>query len=258
MDPKDYIAIGAAVISACSLTVSYITWRQKSSEAERTIRNQITDVIGKLDAVFAEGDKLNFENSDKRNDPYFVGRRSFLNGQKRFLARQALDLMNYVRHLVTDFEYNRVADAFCSIGDFGQANDLYIEAIKSAKQDNYKANCTRAYARCLFVQSRVEEGREQFQDAVALVSPDNDVNRFHIAETYQRWAMVEADSHNWAEAAELIKKAREVYLRIIGSRPRGDGLANLEHIENSISARQQNVLVENSNPPVREISSPRT
>lgn len=248
MDSADYIAIGAAVISACSLTVSYITWRQKSSEDERTIRNQITDVIGKLDAVFAEGDKLNYENSDQRNDPYFVGRRSFLNGQKRFLARQALYLMQYVEHLVSDFEYNRVADAFCSIGDFGQANDLYIQAIKSAKPPNYKANCTRAYARCLFDQSRIKEGREQFQKAIDLVSTDNDVNRFHVAETYQRWAIVEADSHNSAEAAELIEKAREMYTRIIGGRPRGEGLANLERIKSNISARQERAPVENSKP----------
>src|SRR6266481_3523677 len=162
MEPRDYIAIGAALISTCSLTVSYITWRQKSSEAERTIRGQITDVIGKLDAVFAEWDKLIFENAEKKSDPYFVGRRSFLNGQKRFLARQALYLMDYVPDLVTDFEYNRVADAFCSIGDYDQANDLYKQSIEAAKQPNYKANCTRAYARCLFGQGRINEGRANF------------------------------------------------------------------------------------------------
>jgi len=255
MDPKDYIAIGAALISACSLTVSYITWRQKSSEAERTVRNQITDVIGKLDAVFAEWDKLNFENADKRSDPYFVGRRSFLNGQKRFLARQALYLMDYVPHLVTDFEYNRVADAFCSIGDFDQANALYIQAIESAKQLTYKSNCTRAYARCLLSQGRVAEGRERFLAAVALILPSTDVSRFHIAETYQRWALVEADSNNWTVATELIQKAREMYLQIISSRPRGEGLANLEQIENSISSRQQNALAASIKPD-KKISVP--
>jgi len=239
MDPKDYIAIGAAVISSCSLAVSYITWRQKSSEAERAIRNQITDVIGKLDAVFAEWDKLNFENPDKRSEPYFVGRRSFLNGQKRFLAKQALYLMDHVPHLVTDFEYNRVADAFCSIGDFDEANTLYTKSIKAAKTPYYKSICTRAFARCLFGQGRVDDGRIQFQRAIALVPAISDVNRFHTAETYQRWALTEADTNNWDEANKQITEARTMYHTIVGERQQEEGLANLEEVEHRVLARQK-------------------
>jgi len=204
-----------------------------------------------LDAVFAEWDKLIFENAEKKSDPYFVGRRSFLNGQKRFLARQALYLMDYVPDLVTDFEYNRVADAFCSIGDYDQANDLYKQSIEAAKQPNYKANCTRAYARCLFGQGRINEGRANFKDAVLLISPTSDVNRFHIAETFQRWAIVEADSHNWKEASVLVNNSRETYLKLIGKRQRDEGLANLKHIESSISVRQQDALVTDSKPVVK-------
>jgi tetratricopeptide (TPR) repeat protein len=248
MESRDYIAIGAAVISTCSLTVSYITWRQKSSEAERTVRNQITDTIAKLDAVFAEWDKLIFENADKASDPYFVGRRSFLNGQKRFLARQALYLMGYSSDLVTDFEYNRVADAFCSIGDFDQANELYQKSIEAAKTSYYKSICTRAYARCLFGQGKVDEGRKRFQEAVDLVQAHSDVKRFHTAETYQRWAIVEADAHNWEESSKRIEQAREMYLMITSKRQQDEGLASLYEIENRFSTRKQKLLESNEQP----------
>ena len=239
MEPRDYIAIGAAIISACSLTVSYITWRQKSSEAERTVRNQITDTISKLDAVFAEWDKLIFENADKASDPYFVGRRSFLNGQKRFLAKQALYLMGHSSDLVTDFEYNRVADAFSSIGDFDQANELYRKSIDAANTVYYKSICTRAYARCLFGQGKITEGRKCFQEAVDLVEADSDVNRFHTAETYQRWAVAEADADNWEEWTKRIEQARQMYLKITSRRNRDQGLDNLYEIESRFSAKKQ-------------------
>lgn len=246
MESRDYIAIGAALVSACSLTVSYITWRQKSSEAERTVRNQITDVIGKLDAVFAEWDKLIFENAGKASDPYFVGRRSFLNGQKRFLARQALYLMNYAADLATDFEYNRVADAFCSIGDFDQANELYKKSIEAAKSTFYKSVCTRAYGRCLFGQGQIDEGRKRFQEAVDLVQVNSDVNRFHTAETYQRWALLEADTHNREAAGKRINQAREMYLQITSNRQRDEGLANLHEIENRLATQQQKAVNESN------------
>jgi tetratricopeptide (TPR) repeat protein len=234
MEPKDYIAIGAAVISSCSFVVSYITWRQKSAETQRTMRNQVTETIAKLDTVFAEWDKLNYENTEKRNDPYFVGRRSFLNGQKRFIAKHALYLMEQIPELITDFEYSRVADAFNSIGDFEQANKLYKKAIDTAESDYYKSICTRGYGRSLFAQGLIEKGRSQFKDAVSLVSANNDVNRFHTAETYQRWAVAEADAQNLDEAKEKLNKARDIYLTINSTRQKDDGLANLKEIENRI------------------------
>lgn len=235
MDSGNYISIGAAVISTFSLSVSYLTWRQKNVESKRTIRNQLTDAISKLDAVFAEWDKLIFENAGKEPEPYYLGRRSFLNGQKRFMAKQTLYLLEHIPELATDFEYNRIADAFSSIGDYTEANKLYEEAIKVANVNHYKANCIKAYARSLFNQGNIIEGRKQFHIAVETVPTDNNFHIYHKAETYQRWANVENDNLNYSESISLIKKARETYLTITNKIQRNQGLKNLEMIEKSIN-----------------------
>jgi tetratricopeptide (TPR) repeat protein len=191
-----------------------------------------------LDSVFAEWDKLIYDYADKKSDPYFVGRRSFLNGQKRFLARQAVFLIDQAPDITTDFEYNRVADAFSSIGDFDDANKHYLKAIEVA-DGRYTSVCIRAYARSLFWQGRFEEGRGKYQESIALISLDNDVDRFHTAETYQRWAMAEADFGNWNEARRHIDDARGTYTTIKNRQQQFQGLENLSQQEEVINAKEK-------------------
>jgi tetratricopeptide (TPR) repeat protein len=257
MDASNYISLVAAAISICSFVYS---WHQKSSESNRTARTQLTDLISKLDSVFAEFDKLMFENADKSADPYFVGRRSFLNGQKRFLARQAVYLMDQIPDLVTDFEYNRVADAFSSVGDYRLSDKYYVKAIEAT--DNvedpdtkayYASMSMRAFARSLFEQRLIEEGRKRYQESLDLIRPDTDLNRYNNAETHQRWALAEADVLEWNEAEDHINKARSFYQSIVNRGRRAQGLANLAKIEELISHRKNPALPEAGK--VAEISS---
>lgn len=229
----------AIAISACSLFVSYLTWRQKNSETRRTIRSQITDAISKLDSVFAEWDKLIHENLDKSSDPYLVARRSFLNGQRRFLARQVVFLIDQVPELTTDFEYNRVADAFSAVGDFDKANHYYLKAMEVSENNYYKSICARAYARSLFWQGSPTDARERYQESVALVKQDSDFYRFHTAETYQRWAAAEADAGNWDEAKMRLEDARRIYEIIKNKRLKLQGLENLGRVEKDLDMRLQ-------------------
>lgn len=242
MEPKDYISIIAVVISAFSFALSYVTLRQKSAENKRTLRNQLSDTIMKLDSVFAEFDKLVFENSTEYHNPYFVGRRSFLNGQKRFLARQAVSFMNQIPNQVSDFEYNRVADAFSSIGDFEEGNEFYKRAVNAASTSYYKSINARAFARSLFNQGNTESGRKMFKIAIDLVKPDSDVKRFHTAETYQRWAIAEADSNNLDVAVDRINAAEKIYKEISNEQTRDRGLNNLKELQRIVSDRKQKAV----------------
>ena len=229
MEPRDYVSIVAVVISSFSFAVSFITLRQKQYETQRTLRSQITDVIADLNSVFEESDKLKYESADKPSDPYVVGRRSFLNGQKRFFARQAIYLMGQVPKLVTDFEYLAVADAFSQMGEFKQANAYYEKAIRASKKEPYyRSIALRAYARNLFNQNNVQDGRTAYQDSLNLISLDSDFNFFHAGETYQRWATVEADNSFLNEAKQLFESSRETYEKIQNPGRRKQGLANLE------------------------------
>lgn len=233
-DTSNSISLGAAVISTISFTIAYLTYRQKNKESERSLKGQLTDSVKKLDDVFAEWDKLVYEQKGKSPDQYYIGRRSFLNGQKRFLAKQALYLMSSAPELVSDFEYNRVADAFSSIGDFEKANSLYLQAIETADEEYYKAICLRAYARSLFGQGDFEKGRQYFQKSIDTATKDTNVNLYSKAETYQRWASVEFENEFPDNAKQKILEARRFYSKIPTPRNRQQGLQHLFELEKNM------------------------
>ncbi len=209
-------------------------------EAKRTLRNQITDTITKLDSVFAEVDKLVYENAENLSGPYFVSRRGFLSSQRRFLANQAVYLISQAPALVADFEYARVGDAFSSIGDYDLANEYYLKAIEVSQNDYYKSMSIRAYARCLFEQGRIDEGRQKFKEAIAIIELNSDVNRWHVADTYQRWARIEADFQSRDKSQALLEKAKEAFLLISNRKRQEQGIANLMQIEGMISSMSHN------------------
>lgn len=232
-EEKEYIAFGAAVISSVSLVVSFITYRQKDKETKRSIRVQITDSIKKLDDVFAESEKHFYENRDKQPDSYFFTKRIYLNGQKRHLAKQALFLINSAPHLANDFEFCRVADAFSSMGDYDDSNQLYLQAIAKAT-GYYKAICLRGYARSLFEQGDYESGRVFYQQAVDLTDGEHNSDIYNRAETYQRWAQFEAENQFMELAAEKVEMSRKIYSMIRNEKMRKRGLENLSNLEQYI------------------------
>jgi tetratricopeptide (TPR) repeat protein len=231
LQAKDYIAVGAAIISLFSLLISYITWKQKDKEAKRTIRNQLTDAVSKLDGAMAEWDKLIFESAGQQLDSYYFGKRSYLNGQKRFLARQTLFLLEHIPELVSDFEYNRIADAFSSIGDYEESNPLYQKAIAIATSPAYKSASIRGYAKSLFNQNKLAEGRDKFREALNLINEHSDFQLYIKGETYRRWAALEMDYQEFESANSLLDKAKDLCSRINHPYHRNQGLAAIAALE---------------------------
>jgi tetratricopeptide (TPR) repeat protein len=228
MDTKDIFALtfsGFAFI--LSLVTSILTFRQKRYETERGLRQQITDVIGKLNEVFERDEQLKREAAGNRNTPAIVNLRSFYNGQKLFYARQAIFLMKQAPKLVTEVEYNSLARAFASNDDLPEADSYYRQAIAVSPTPFYKAINLRGHARILFALGRVKEGRTAFQEALKLVAADNDPNMWFHGETYQRWAALERDYQNHKQADERFKDAETAYKAIRLPARQNDGLANL-------------------------------
>jgi tetratricopeptide (TPR) repeat protein len=228
MQPKDYVSIVAVVISLISLVITLL---QKRSETKRTIRSQLTDVITDLDSVFDEDNKITGDNTNASSESSLQKRRSFLNGRKRFLARQAIFLMDQMPKLVTDFEYNAVADAFHQIGEFDEANSYYEKAIERANRTYYKSIIMRAYAQCLFNQQKFQEARKYYQESINLAVLDSDPHIYHTAETYERWARMEATWSFAKEAKVLFEKANSVYAKLSNSELQNEALSRLRTLE---------------------------
>ena len=129
------VSIAAAVISLISLLTGFF---QKRSDAQQTIRSSLTDVIKYLDYLLNEENELETKSS-KFSEANRLNRRPYLNGRKRFLARSAIALMEQLpKKMITDFEYNSVADVFRDIDEYEQANIYYKKGINRATVPYYK------------------------------------------------------------------------------------------------------------------------
>jgi len=239
--PRDYMAIGALAVSAISLGVSLVSLRQKKYEIQRTLREQLTKVIGDVNAVFEKWDKLQSENANRLSEPDVVRSRAFLNGQKRSLARQAAylidQLMKQSTTLVSDIEYVTVADAFKQVGDHPQADAYYKKAIEASQGTYYKAMNVRAYGGALFSQGRFQEGRVKYEESIKLLPPNSDVNRWTVGETHQRWAVAEFEASFLKKAIEHFESARGVFEKIENLRQKKQAVAMLKKAEDSTLGR---------------------
>jgi tetratricopeptide (TPR) repeat protein len=240
--PSDYIAIGAFVVSAMSLGVSFVSLRQKKYETQRTLREQLTKVIGDINTVFEKWDTLRDENATRRSELDAARRRSFLKGQQMPLARQAAYLMDQLvkqsPQLVSDIEYITVADAFKQTNDYPQADAYYEKAIEASQgRPYYMAMNVRAYGSSLFDQGRIDEARIKYKDSTKLLPLDSDVNRWAVAETYQRWAVAEFEASFPKEAKKHFERARTEFEKLENPGRKKQALAMLKKVEDSTYGR---------------------
>jgi tetratricopeptide (TPR) repeat protein len=248
MDTKDIFTLTLSGFAfVLSLATNVITFTQKKDETQRGLRQQITDVIGKLNGVFEQDEKLRREATDRRNEPDIVNLRSFYNGQKLFYARQAIFLIENAR-VVTEAEYNTIARAFASNDDFIEADRYFQKAIAAAPTPFYKAINHRGHARVLFALGRVKEGQDAFKKALELVNAEGDINKWFHGETYQRWAMLEREYQDYDEAEARFHDAELAYQAIRLPGRQKEGLSNLSAV--------RRVHAEKEHKPTPELGKP--
>src|SRR5262245_54596607 len=113
MDMKDIISLTVSGLAfGLSLTATTLTLRQTKSETERTIRQQLTDTIGKLSRVYEQVEKLRQERRDDWHEPAVVNLRAFYNSQKMLYARQATYLIEQLPQIASEVDFNTLARAF--------------------------------------------------------------------------------------------------------------------------------------------------
>lgn len=247
IETKDLISLALSGLAfALSLIATFITLRQKKFESERTLRQQLTDAIGKLNGAFEEACKLEIEYEDSLSNPEVVSLRSFYNGQKIFYAHQAVYLIEQIPTLVSDAEFNSVARAFLDVGDDENAVLYYKKAIRAAKNSMYRATNLRGLGRTLVQMNKQDEGRGAFEEALSLASGKADSQLWFQAETLQRWAHVESAAEENQMAAQLLVEAEARYSSIQFSARRTAGLKNLAALRRKIGLRPSEYTSEGS------------
>jgi tetratricopeptide (TPR) repeat protein len=245
MELRDIATIATITISVAALGLSVyatITAQKKSlDERTRTIRTQLTDVLGRLTSLYIEAAKLAHEAKDDHQ--YLDSLSTALNQQNGFLLEQAVYLSKQIPALVTTYEFNTIAVADTNAGNLIRAEDYQRRAIDVAPTDLYKSQAVRGYAVFLYPQGRLNEGREQFRRALDLLKGEDNLVHSTKGYTYQMWALNERHFARSPERAnELFENARKEY-----------GAIDVEFVRNYAIARLDTVRTSGQPPTASEL-----
>ena len=251
---KDILTLGVSLITLCFSLYAIL---KKKREEERTIRNQLTDIIGKLNDVATEHDTLIYETKDKKRDDYTQRIFMRLGDRTRFLLRQTIFLIKKIPNLVTDMEYVVVAFTSAEIGDLVNADDYWQKAIAVASNSIQKGEHLSAYARFLFNQGDIEEGRMKFQQSIETFKDKVEVKTqarkdlilSYLGEIHARWARAEAEyAPQDGKVKRHLDESRKFYEAIRNQSHKKDGLNNLNAVMSSIPRQQQKIERQSDSP----------
>jgi tetratricopeptide (TPR) repeat protein len=249
MELKDVISLAVSGLAlTLSITATLISLKQKKFESERLLRSQLTDAIGKVNSSFEQSAKLLQEKAALLNDPAVTNLLAFYNSQKISYARQAVYVADQIPTLVSDVEYNSIARAFLDAGDDQSALTFYDKAVR-ASSGIHKATNLRGLGRTLLQLGKTEEGNRTFNEALSLMADGSDSSLWFQAETFQRWAQVEANWGNIATASKYMDEAEVLYEKIGFEAKRNSGLKNLAALRKTVFRAPTEEIGINTPPP---------
>jgi tetratricopeptide (TPR) repeat protein len=213
MDPKDYLTLGVGSVALIvSVTSLILTFRQRAQENQRGVRKTLTETLGQLAEVGMSLAKLDAEHPEQTDQ--IVSLRRMHNSQRRYLANHAEYLVRQIPDLATDIDYNMLAQAFRSIGDYDKAQQYWELAVAKSESPVIRAMNLRGHGSFLFFQGNPQLGRKKYQESLEIPLPDTDNVRRDRADTYAMWARVELDFGYKGEALRLSEQAQQAADRI--------------------------------------------
>lgn len=139
---KDKVALILSVLAfAISIFATITTEHRATDEKRRTIRSQLTEVLGRLTTLQLEGAKIIHEAKD--DVIYRQASGIALSQQNGFLLDQAFYLADQIPSLVTTYEFNTIAAASFASGNVLASEKYHLKAIEVAHSDIYKTQATR-------------------------------------------------------------------------------------------------------------------
>jgi hypothetical protein len=181
--------------------------------------HEIAHFLSKLELtdLNTEGSKYD---SLKDKTGYPGNYRGLINDQRRFHVRQAAYLTKRVPELVSPYEYLVIGGSFSDVEDIETAEQFYQRASRSPSRQHERESpdetfdqviALRGYARFLFLQARLEEGRQKFHEALLLLPKTSETTLHQRGDTYERWARTECDFGEATQYVPLLRSAISEY-----------------------------------------------
>jgi tetratricopeptide (TPR) repeat protein len=232
----------ALIVSLGSAIYTAIYGGGGKYDQQRTIRNQLTDV---LKQIFDTQLELVRQSQDAvgKSPMYMQNINGVLGQQNAALLSQATYLADQIQELVTPVEYTTIAMASAQMGNYPQANKCAKRAVDISKDNYIKAIASRVCANILFSQGEIETGRQYFNSAVSLLQGEDNLDYYTKGFTYQFWAASEktfATSDNRAE--DLFEKARKEYQNISIQMVQDKAINELEMAISELNANASPIL----------------
>ena len=214
---RDWLTLLA---SSAALSVSLLTYVQRSRAGHMALRKQLTDLLQKLTDLTLQAETYRALEGKPRFEEFPRNYLLLLNDQRRFLVRQAEFIAREIGALVSPYEYLLIAEAFTAVDDATQAERYYQKAVDSAGTPMDRGIALRQHAHFLGRHGRADEARIQYAGAIAAVAGDTDEVRICRAHTYARWARAEAEWGNPQEEATSLAAAEAAISTIANARRR--------------------------------------
>lgn len=215
------ISVASLLFSVISL---WFTYRQKAHQDRLTSRKALTDAIAAITEANIEIGKLSSEPANAE----IVSLRRGINSQRRYLANHAEMLAVEIADLSTDADHAMIAIAFDAAGDLERAKQHWEEAVKKSPSKIIRATNLRGMARFMFSCGNPQIARECYEQALKVLSEDDDRNRRERADTTIMWALAEYD-FGFFEEADRRRQQAFAEARRIGSKSSRESM--LEFVE---------------------------
>lgn len=239
---KNTIDIISIIISIVALLLSVYaninSQTREESEKNRTIRIQLTDVLGRINNLNLENARIFKDYSEA--DPEYASRISaILNQENVSLLWQAKYLSEQIPDLISVVDLNTIAYANFLANNILEAEGFHKKSIEKAKNnnDNYsRALTTRSYAIFLFSTGRSTEGRRQYETSVTLleslpIKGNSDVIPSTIGYTYQQRAISELSIGEIENAKKYFNKAESEFNKMENSFVKNTYLRSLNDLK---------------------------
>lgn len=204
---SNIIAILALIFS---FTTTLISYNRIEEQDIHNTKNELRLILGRLSSLPKENQELM---NKYKNNPMGISKLSgYIAQENIILANQAFDLIKKMpEETITGIEYYSVADAFLNIEDYDKAILLYKKAIYKINNINTEIAIHRSYANALYMNGKIEEGRNQYSLANSIFILENNSN-LNLKETNHIltelcWAHSEISIGNRKEALKHIFNA---------------------------------------------------
>jgi tetratricopeptide (TPR) repeat protein len=202
-----------------SFGTTYVSYRRTTVQDIQNARQELRGLLQRLAALPKENVEAGKKYADDPASRNMVG--GFINQENTLLARNAAELAKKLpATAVSATEYYAIAGALQSAYDLAAANEFLEHAIKANPDFNTEISALRMAAGMKFLQGRPEDGRVEYQRALAIFSKYPQYDPFTKASTNVltelSWAFSEANNNALSLATEHVENAEKFIVPLPG------------------------------------------